>query len=112
MTTNTKQIKTLIANVLSAVDRSDDLNDVWNNKTIQKNIKNITHIMKHGCKNYKDPNAPKKKQICLLVFCLDTRERVKCDLGDDASATAITKELGKRWKKLKENKRVVIRSLL
>ena len=62
MTQNIKQIKSLIINVLNVVDKSDSLNLVWADTTVQKNIKSIVSVMKEGAKKYKDPNAPKRSK--------------------------------------------------
>lgn len=50
----------------------------------------------------KNADAPKRAKSAYLFFCSDQREEVKKSLGDTSSATDITRELGKRWNKLKD----------
>ena len=72
---------------------------------------------KEKMKDYKPTDAPakvkrEKKQktegstrgkSAYLFFCADNRDKVKADLGDKATPTAVTTELGKRWNSLKED---------
>ena len=50
----------------------------------------------------RDPNIPKKNKSTYLYFCLAKRDIVKAELGD-VKATEVTRELGLRWKMLKES---------
>ena len=56
-------------------------------------------------KKNRDKSGPRRAKSAYLFFCSDEREEVKNYLGDNASATDITKELGKRWNVLKEEKK-------
>jgi len=56
-------------------------------------------------KKNRDKSGPRRAKSAYLFFCSDAREEVKNYLGDNASATDITKELGKRWNVLKEEKK-------
>jgi HMG (high mobility group) box/HMG-box domain len=51
----------------------------------------------------KDPNAPKHPQSAYIIFCNEKRAEVKKYLGEESSATDVTKELGLRWRNLKES---------
>lgn len=53
-------------------------------------------------KGEKEQDEPKKPLSAYLLFCQDNRDAVKNELGD-VKPTDVTKELGKRWKELKEN---------
>jgi hypothetical protein len=53
----------------------------------------------------KDPNKPKKNKSAYLYFCTTNRAVVKEELGEDVKATDVTRELGVRWKALKESKK-------
>ena len=50
----------------------------------------------------KDPNKPKQGRTAYIYFCIETRKQIKSD-EKDLSSQEIMKELGKRWKKLKES---------
>jgi len=52
-------------------------------------------------KEKKEPSTRGKSSY--LFFCADNRDKVKADLGDAATPTAVTTELGKRWNVLKED---------
>ena len=45
--------------------------------------------------------GPKRAKSAYLFFCGDKRDEVKASLGDSASATDVTRELGVRWNALK-----------
>ena len=49
----------------------------------------------------KDPNAPKHPQSAYILFCNQKRAEVKASLGEDSSATDVTRELGVRWNNFK-----------
>jgi len=51
----------------------------------------------------KDPSEPKRAKSAYLYFCLENRDIVRKELGENAKATEITKELGIRWNALKED---------
>ncbi len=63
-------------------------------------------------KKTKDPSAPKRGKSAYIFFCGDKREEVKNDLGAEAKATDITKELGVRWNMLKESTKASDKKLL
>lgn len=50
--------------------------------------------------------GPKKPKSAYLYFCEEHRETVRVELGDNAKATEVTKELGIRWTRAKENNEV------
>ena len=45
--------------------------------------------------------GPKRAKSAYLFFCSDKRDEVKASLGDGASATDVTRQLGVRWNALK-----------
>jgi len=45
----------------------------------------------------KDPNAPKRGKSAYIFFCTENRSVVQKDLGSDAKAVDVIKELGVRW---------------
>jgi len=70
-------------------------------------------------KNYVSPNVnelvgkgrkvsqgPKRAKSAYLYFCSANRSKVHEELGEDSSATNITRELGLRWNKAKANNTV------
>ena len=71
---------------------------LWNSKEVQNKFKSIVNKKERK----RDPKAPKRAKSAYLYFCEKYRGQVKKELGDNATATNITKELGKRWNKLKK----------
>lgn len=53
----------------------------------------------------KDPNKPKRAKSAYIYFCSAMRATVKEELGDEAKATEVTRELGKRWKQLTDEEK-------
>ena len=51
----------------------------------------------------KDPNAPKRGKSSYIFFCAENRPVVQKELGSDAKAVDVTKELGVRWNALKQS---------
>jgi len=58
-----------------------------------------------GKKAAKDPRKPKRAKSAYIYFCSAMRATVKAELGDDAKATEVTRELGKRWKQLTDEEK-------
>jgi len=105
MTTNA-QMKNINAYVEAFLTEHGDENllELWKCDKIQQAFDKVTNEKKSSEKKSsgkKDPNKPKRGKSAYLFFCADHREKVKEELGDAAKATAVTKELGKRWNELK-----------
>jgi len=71
----------------------------WLSTSVQSPLKSL--LNKNS--RVKDPTEPKRAKSAYLFFCVENRDVVRADLGDDSKATEITKELGVRWNALKEN---------
>ena len=54
----------------------------------------------------KDPNAPKRGKSSYIFFCAENRSVIQKELGSDAKAVDVTKELGVRWNALKQSTKV------
>ena len=97
MTSMTTKINGLVKSVFG---EQDDFETKWaKDSTVQQKLKTIVNSF--GGKPVKDPNAPKRGKSSYLFFCNDMRDVVKQSLGEEATATKITKELGERWNSLK-----------
>lgn len=96
--TNVKHINKFVIAFLESND-NNDLKDLWVHKSTQRKLKTLFNKLK------KDPNRPKRPKSAYLFFCSRYRNRIKEDLGPDAKTTDITCELGRKWNKLKTNKR-------
>ena len=99
-TATIKNLNKLVTTFLKENSDAPDLAEKWMESGNQKQIKNLL-----GKTKQKDPNAPKRGKSAYLFFCEDKRGEVKAALGDDAKATDVTKQLGDRWNKLKNNKK-------
>jgi hypothetical protein len=98
MTSATTKINNIVKSVFG---EQDEFESTWTkNQKIQQQLKTIVNSL-NSVKTVKDPNAPKRGKSSYLFFCGDMREKVKVKLGDSASATNITKELGSMWNILK-----------
>lgn len=98
-----KKLNALVADVFG--QSVENINEVWtNNPDVQKQLKSIVGKNTLIDHKKKDPNAPKRGKSAYLFFCADHRDAVKTDLGNDAKATEVTKELGIRWNALKDSK--------
>ena len=51
----------------------------------------------------KDSNAPKRGKSAYIFFCAKNRSVVQEELGSDAKAVDVTRELGARWNALKQS---------
>ena len=71
----------------------------WLSTSVQSPLKSL--LNKNA--RVKDPTEPKRGKSAYLFFCVENRDVVRADLGDDSKATEITKELGVRWNALKAN---------
>lgn len=59
-------------------------------------------------KRRKDPNAPRKPATAYILFTAAHRDRVKEEMGPDATAQDITKKLAEMWTQVgAEEKRVL-----
>lgn len=54
-------------------------------------------------KREKKQGGAARGKSAYLFFCTDNRDKVKADLGEKSTPTAVTTELGKRWNILKED---------
>lgn len=88
------------ANEFLASNGSEQLSDMWMDKTMQKALKSI---LNKSVGKLKDKNAPKRGKSAYLFFCDKERENVKKD-HPDFTATQVTAELGKRWGVVKSTK--------
>ena len=52
-------------------------------------------------KEKKDPNAPKRPLSSYILFCNDTRGKIRAE-HPDMGATDVTRQLGKMWRELSE----------
>ena len=82
---------------------SEDMVETWQDDENQTEFMKLAKKMNKGKKETspKDPNKPKRGKSAYLFFCADNRAKTKEELGDDAKATEVTAELGKRWNELK-----------
>jgi hypothetical protein len=99
MNTLVKNLNKLVVTFLQ--ENGTDLESSWMNSQNQNSIKNLLSKIEKN-KN-KDPNAPKRGKSAYLFFCTANREKVVKDMGKDAKATEITKELGVSWYKMKHD---------
>ena len=81
---------------------SEDMVEMWQGDYQEKLMKLFPKKAKKAT-SPKDPNKPKRGKSAYLFFCADNRAKTKEDLGDDAKATEVTKELGRLWNELKES---------
>jgi structure-specific recognition protein 1 len=81
---------------------SEDMLEMWQGEYQEKLMKLFPKKAKKAT-SPKDPNKPKRGKSAYLFFCTDNRAKTKEDLGDDAKATEVTKELGRLWNELKES---------
>ena len=112
MASNTAQeindyFKTFLTNYKDSEDILNDWDTEVNLKVIENFIKDI--ISKKGKKKLKDPNAPKRGKNGYIFFCGYMRTKVKEEMQNMSDEVVqpkdITRELGKRWKTLKESKK-------
>jgi len=99
-----KQLNKLVLAFLREHADAANQDELWMDSDTQKQVKTL---LSRATKPPKDPNAPKRGKSSYLHFCQDNRDHVKKSLGDGAKATDVTRELGVRWNKLKNNKKKV-----
>ena len=88
--------------VKSVFGEQESFESDWaKNQKVQQQLKSILNASVN--KPLKDPDAPKRGKSSYLFFCGDMRDSVKEKLGDQVSATSITKELGQMWNELKSS---------
>jgi hypothetical protein len=88
--------------VKSIFGEQENFESGWTkNQKIQQQLKSILNASFN--KPLKDPNAPKRGKSSYLFFCGEMRNEVKETLGEQVSATSITKELGKMWNTIKSS---------
>ena len=97
-----KQLNKLVLAFLQENADAANQDELWMDSTTQKQVKNL---LSRASRPPKDPNAPKRGKSSYLYFCADNRAQVKKSLGNDAKATDVTRELGVRWNKLKNDKK-------
>lgn len=93
------------------------------NKSKRKELKHFEQLAEKDKQRYQDEmssykpseefaskknkvDGPKRPKTSYLYFCEDNREKVLLDLGDNAKATNVTKELGLRWTLAKQNNEI------
>ena len=99
MNTKFKSINAYVQNFLTENCDEQVLN-LWLAKKTQSKFKTLVNKKTKVA----DPSAPKRAKSAYLYFCSENREKVKSSLKNP-TATNVTKELGKRWNKLKEKKK-------
>jgi hypothetical protein len=102
MTTNA-QMKNINAHVEAFLAEHGDENilELWQDEEVQKQFNKLINATKNKGSGKKDPNKPKRGKSAYLFFCADNREKAKEELGEEAKATEVTAELGRRWNDLK-----------
>lgn len=71
-------------------------------KVVQTELKKVLSNKKTNKQKKKKNNNIKKNRTSYIFFCLEYRKKIKEEM-EGISTTDITKELGKRWKMLKED---------
>jgi len=97
--TSVTKINSLVKSVFGEQESFES--DWAKNQKVQQQLKSILNASVN--KPLKDPDAPKRGKSSYLFFCGDMRDTVKEKLGDQVSATSITKELGQMWNDLKSS---------
>ena len=97
----TPVINKINALVLTTFAECDDAAQLWEEETTQKALKAIVSAMNPEARRKKDPNAPKRGKSGYLYFCSEFRAKIKQELGADAKATDVTRELGVKWNIMK-----------
>ena len=96
-------VNKLVAEVLNKVNKENELSSVLKDKKIAEMMTALQSHQKRRLK--RDPTAPKRAKTAYIFFCAAHRERVKKELGDDASATDVIRALGVKWNELKASKK-------
>jgi hypothetical protein len=106
MTTNVNKLNKIVLTFIEENADSENIEELWMDAEIQKQLKTLCVAKRSvGGRKNKDPNAPKRGKSAYLFFCANHRDDVKTDLGNEAKATDVTRELGARWNLLKESKK-------
>jgi hypothetical protein len=82
---------------------SEDMVQMWQEDPNQDEFMKLIPSKTKKTSSPKDPNKPKRGKSSYLFFCADNRAQVKEEMGDEAKATEVTSELGRRWTALKES---------
>ena len=104
MNTLVKHINKMVGMFLQNNADAANQEELWMSPENQKQVKSVLTRANNKAV-VKDPNAPKRAKSAYLFFCDDNRDKVKKQLGKDAKATDVTKELGAQWNKLKVDKK-------
>ena len=100
MNTLVKHINKMVGMFLQNNADAANQEELWMSPENQKQVKSVLTRANNKAV-VKDPNAPKRAKSAYLFFCDDNRDKVKKQLGKDAKATDVTKQLGAEWNKLK-----------
>jgi hypothetical protein len=101
MTAHVKKMNILVTEIFGEI--VGNIDELWTkNPDVQKTVKNLCTVKTLNA-GKKDPNAPKRGKSAYLFFCAANRAQVKAQLGTEAKATEVTKELGARWNTLKSS---------
>ena len=103
--TNNTQIKNINAFIEAFLNEngSEDMVQMWQEESNQDEFMKLIPVKTKKTSSPKDPNKPKRGKSSYLFFCADKRAQVKEEMGDEAKATEVTSELGRRWTALKES---------
>src|SRR6056300_1137187 len=86
---------------IDSIDKVDQ--EAWKQLGDQVQDQIPKKTKKKSSPKVKDPNAPKRGKSAYIFFCAENRSAVQKDLGSDAKAVDVTKELGARWNALKQS---------
>ena len=121
---NRETVKKSMGETAKNTDITTELGKRWNDiKGDASKVKKYSDLAEKDAESFKEKmkdykpsvGAPvkvkrEKKQggaargkSAYLFFCSDNRDKVKADLGEKSTPTAVTTELGKRWNILKED---------
>jgi hypothetical protein len=101
--------KSVNALVGELIKRDSSLKNKWKSPEMQTQLKTILTKSKNSDK---DQDHPKRAKSPYLYFCEDNRNIVRDEMGENAKATDITKELGVRWQKLNNDTKQKSKNLL
>ena len=93
-----KQVKNISKFVVLFLERIGADPALW---STDANMKQFKALFK--TKNIKDKDKPKRASSAYLFFCREKRGEVKARLSPNAKTTAVTTELGKMWRELKQH---------
>jgi len=104
--TNTYNIKNINKFMLDFLEKSKGSTnpcDEWTSGDNQKKLISVLRAQKKKNKVKKDPSSPKRGRSAYILYCSEQRPIVKLDMPD-AKPTDITRELGARWRKIRDSK--------